>query len=163
MAEALHFAPSGRVPNSGLPVLLYRAALPAGSSAADYEARFARHRWTNAWRDGVYPFHHYHSTAHEVLAISAGRATLRLGGEGGQDVAVAAGDVLVLPAGTGHKRIAASEDFQVVGAYPDGRDWDLIRADQASEEDVRRALANIARVPVPEKDPVTGEAMDLWI
>ncbi len=163
MPEALRFAPSGRVPNSALPVLVHRGALPAEAAAADHEALFARHGWTNAWVNGVYPFHHYHSTSHEVLGICGGRATLRLGGEGGREVAVAAGDVLVLPAGTGHRRMAASAEFRVVGAYPDGRDWDLIRAESASEDEVLRAVAAIGRLPVPEKDPATGGPMsDLW-
>ena len=145
--------------NSALPVLLYRGALPAAASAADHEALFARHGWTNAWVDGVYPFHHYHSTSHEVLGICGGRATLRLGGEGGRTVEVAAGDVVVLPAGTGHRLMTASGDLSVVGAYPDGRAWDLIRADATSDEDVRRAVDAIGRVPVPERDPVTGAPM----
>lgn len=163
MVEALRFEPSGRVPNGPLPVLVHRGALPAGASARDHEALFARHGWTNAWVNGVYPFHHYHATAHEVLGICGGRATLRLGGEDGRDVEVAAGDVVVLPAGTGHRRGAASPDFRVVGAYPDGRDWDLVRADEASDEDVRRAVAAIGRVPVPGRSPVTGESMaDVW-
>ncbi|WP_237480832.1 cupin [Lichenibacterium dinghuense] len=159
MVGLLRFAPSGRVPNSALPVLVHRAALPADAVAGAHEALFARHGWSNAWRNGVYPFHHFHSTAHEVLGICGGRATLRLGGEGGQDVEVAAGDVLVLPAGTGHRRVASADGFSVVGAYPDGRDWDLIRADAATDEDLRRAVAAIAALHLPHRDPVTGEPM----
>ena len=163
MPEALRFGPSGRVPNSALPVLVHRGALPTGAPAGDHEALFARHGWTNAWVNGVYAFHHYHSIAHEVLGICGGHATLRLGGDGGRDVAVAAGDALVLPAGTGHRRMAASADFRVVGAYPGGRDWDLVRADTASEDDVRRAVHAIRRVPVPDRDPVTGGSMaEMW-
>ena len=163
MAERLFFPPSGPVPNSALPVLLHRGSLAAGDGAASYEARFARHGWANAWRNGVYPFHHFHSTAHEVLGICGGRATLRLGGEGGRDVEVAAGDVVVLPAGTGHRRLSASPDFRVVGAYPDGRGWDLVRAEEASEADLRAARTNIAAVPMPARDPATGMPMaDVW-
>ncbi|RYC31627.1 cupin [Lichenibacterium minor] len=163
MADALHFAPSGRVPNSALPVLVHRGALAPDAPAQAHEALFMRHGWTGAWRNGVYPFHHFHATAHEVLGICGGRATLRLGGEGGRDVAVAAGDVLVLPAGTGHRRVGASEGFGVVGAYPDGCAWDLIRADGATEDDLRRAVAAIAAVPVPARDPVTGDPMaGIW-
>ena len=136
--------------NPVLPVLIYRAAVEAGDPSST-EARLLRNGWRPDWRDGVYPFHHYHSTAHEALACTAGEATLMLGGEGGRHVAIAAGDLLVLPAGTGHCRIAASGDFLLVGAYPDGQHWDVCRA-AADEETLRR----IAQVPPPSADPVDG-------
>jgi uncharacterized protein YjlB len=34
--------------------------------------------------DGIYPFHHFHSTAHEVLGIVAGSAVVVLGGPSGR-------------------------------------------------------------------------------
>lgn len=162
MVEHLRFAPSGRVPNSPLPVLVHRGALPAEAGEEAHEALFARNGWSNAWRNGVFPFHHFHSTSHEVLGVCGGRATLRLGGAAGRDVEVDAGDVLVLPAGTGHCRLASSAGFRVVGAYPDGRAWDLLRADEISDEDARRAVERIARLPSPRRDPVKGEAPAGW-
>ena len=159
-----HFAPSGTVPNNILPVLIYRLDLPqdARDPAAFFEQLFARNGWGNSWRDGVYPFHHFHSTAHEVLGIARGRAKLRLGGEGGRDFDVEAGNVLLVPAGTGHRRVSAAADFLVVGAYPGGQNWDLIRADEASEAELQVALQNIARVPLPDRDPVSGQTIELW-
>ena len=163
MQEALHFARSGPVPNSRLPVILHRGALEAAASASVYEKLFARHGWSNAWRNGVYPFHHFHSTSHEVLGIARGRAVLRIGGERGRDVPVLAGDVVILPAGTGHRRISSEGAFLVVGAYPDGRAWDLLEADSLSEEDVVHAERLIATLPVPARNPVTGEPMSsVW-
>lgn len=162
--QPVHFVASGPVPNSDLPVLIHRTGPPdnAADPAAFFERLFERNGWSNGWRNGVYPFHHYHSTSHEVLGVACGRAKLRLGGEDGRDLDVATGDVLVLPAGTGHKRLSASPDFLVVGAYPEGRGYDLIRADETSEAETRAALRNIARVPLPDRDPVSGKAIAAW-
>ena len=114
---------------------------------------FAANRWPRQWRDGIYPFHHYHSTAHEALGIARGRVTVRLGGEQGRDFELTVGDVAVLPAGTGHKRLTEQGDLLVVGAYPAGQTWDLLRGDPFERP---AALRNIARVPPPAGDPVHG-------
>ena len=153
--EAHHFADDGHIPNSRLPVLIYRGALdPASADLASlFEQLFTRNDWRGAWRDGVYPFHHFHSTSHEVLGIARGRARVRLGGEVGQSFELSAGDVVVLPAGVGHKDEGSSPDLLVVGAYPEGRSWDVCRGDPAEREEV---LANLAQVPLPEQDPVHG-------
>src|SRR5438876_10260519 len=125
--EQLHFKDDGVYPGSVLPVLLYRAASTADAQdrASGFERGFAQNDWRNSWRNGVYPFAHYHSTSHEMLGVFRGSATLRIGGEHGKNVDVHAGDVIVIPAGVAHQKIGGSEDFAVVGAYPDGRDWDL--------------------------------------
>ncbi|TBL74675.1 cupin domain-containing protein [Paenibacillus thalictri] len=101
----------------------------------------------------VFGYHHYHSNCHEVLGIMYGSATLHIGGDSGQEVKVHAGDVIVLPAGTGHKRLNASADFQVVGAYPGGMSYDL----KTGRPDERpHALCDIQKVPFPDLDPVYG-------
>ena len=83
-----------------------------------------------------------------------------LGGPQGRQFEVAAGDVLVLPAGTGHCNAGSSPDLLVVGAYPNGMRWDLRRGDPAEHDEV---LANIARVPLPDEDPVGGgKLIELW-
>jgi len=163
MPEILFFARNGWMPNNPqLPVLLYRQAVPVGGidPAYTFESLFQRYGWPPQWRNGVYPFHHYHSTAHETLGFAAGEARLILGGEGGRDVDVAAGDVVVLPAGTGHFRCTASHDFLVVGAYPPGQVADLLRGPATPQQ-----LAAIANVPIPATDPVHGKAgplINLW-
>src|SRR5438105_12085316 len=127
--EQFRFDDDGVFPNSVLPLLVYRKALRADGRdpASLLEERFANNDWCNSWRNGVYSFAHYHSTSHEALGIYSGSATLRLGGEHGQTVEVRDGDVILIPAGVAHQKISASPDFSVVGAYPDGRNWDLLR------------------------------------
>jgi uncharacterized protein YjlB len=153
--EQLNFKDDGIFPNSPLPLLLYRATITtdAEDPASIIEQRFARNDWTNSWRDGVYSFPHYHSTSHEVLGVYSGAATLRLGGEHGKNVEVHAGDVIVIPAGVAHQNISASNDLDVVGAYPGGRQWDLLRGLPGERP---KADQNIAALPTPENDPIYG-------
>jgi uncharacterized protein YjlB len=152
--EAFTLEPKDFVPNNPrFPVLVYRGAVTAEHDpAAAFERRFADNGWPPQWRDSVFPYHHYHSRAHEALGIAKGRARLVIGGPGGRELEVEAGDALVLPAGTGHKRIEASEDFLVVGAYPpDQADYDICRD---AADDAR--LERITTLPAPESDPVMG-------
>jgi uncharacterized protein YjlB len=153
--EQFSFKDDGVFPNSVLPVLLYRQAFKTeiGDRASAIEQCFAENDWSNSWRNGVYSFAHYHSTTHEVLGAYGGAATLRLGGEHGKTVEVHAGDVIVIPAGVAHQNIGASTEFAVVGAYPDGREWDLLRG-RADERP--KADRTIAALPIPNHDPIYG-------
>jgi uncharacterized protein YjlB len=153
--EKLFFTDDGVIPNSKYPLLVYRNVFTARGSdgAAWLEGRFSANNWTNSWRNGVYPFHHYHSTSHEVLGIYSGKALLHLGGEHGRKVNVAAGDIIVIPAGVGHKNLEAF-DLGVVGAYPDGRSWDVNRGLPGERPQTDK---NIAALPLPKYDPLLGK------
>jgi uncharacterized protein YjlB len=151
------FKEDGKTPNNPtLPLIHYRGAVKLETewdSAAIFEVLFGHHRWTDSWRDGVYDFLHFHTKSHEVLGIARGTVCVRFGGAHGRKIALKAGDVVVLPAGTGHRRVEASDDLLVVGAYPDGSDYD---EPTPQDIDLKSARANIARVPVPPRDPVYG-------
>ena len=150
-----NFEDDGRIPNSHLPLLVYKAAFGATDSLADaMEETFAKNNWKNSWRNGVYPYHHYHSITHEVVGVYSGTAQLHMGGEGGEIIEVEAGDVLVIPAGVGHKKVSASDDFGVVGAYPGGKDYDLMTGKEGERP---AADKRIAQVPLPDNDPVLGK------
>ncbi len=155
--ETFLFKDDGAIPNSKYPLLVYRKAFSAtGSVGASWlEDRFAINDWTNSWRNGVYSYHHYHSTSHEVLGVYGGSALLQLGGEKGQQTRVQAGDIIVIPAGVGHKKLESSADFGVVGAYPDGRNFDTLRGQPGERP---QADKNIAAVPLPTTDPLLGKS-----
>lgn len=152
--EKLFFKDDKKIPNSKLPLLIYRSAVPDEFDASRLINQFAANQWTNAWDNGIYSYHHYHSTTHEVLGVYAGSATLHLGGESGEKVSVKAGDILIIPAGVGHKKLQASSDFAVVGAYPEGRDWDLLKGEPGERP---QADKNIAALPIPKTDPLFGK------
>ncbi len=158
-----HFADDGAIPNSALPVVIYQKAVAGDEASAEaMEALFDGNGWPSAWRYGVYDFHHYHSTTHECLGVARGSAKLQLGGPKGRVFSVSAGDVIVLPAGVGHKNLGASSDFLVVGAYPPGFSADMMRGEAGERPD---ADQRIAKVPLPKTDPVGGQGgplLDKW-
>lgn len=155
--EILNFIDDGVIPNSKYPVIVYHNILNLdGDRAADVlEKKFGENGWSNAFRWRVYDYHHYHTNTHEVLGVYAGNALLQLGGPNGEKLHARVGDVIILPAGTGHISLSHSDDFSVVGAYPGGAEPDLIRIDDVRPDDVRE---KVDLVPVPELDPWFGNA-----
>jgi len=152
--QVLLFERNGWVPNnSRLPVLIYIKAIAIQGSdpAALFEKTFSGNGWPPQWRYGVYDFHHYHTEGHEVLGVASGYARLMLGGPDSRVLEISSGDVLLLPAGTGHCNIDSSEDFLVVGAYPPGQSGNICREAPSPAQ-----LESITNLPFPLQDPVMG-------
>jgi uncharacterized protein YjlB len=175
-------------PNNGeLPLILYKAAVQFGDKEPEsvFEEIFWGNAWADGFRDGTFPFHHYHSAAHEVVGVARGRAVLQFGGPTGPVVEVKAGDAAVIPAGVVHRRIDDAPGFSVVGAYPHHQVPDCC---VLSESDARIAevhpdavdlvvkfigetalaaiKASISATVLPETDPLSGTGgpiADLWL
>jgi uncharacterized protein YjlB len=151
IVRAVVLEDDGTFPNNPKPLLLYARAVPADPSAVEH--LFDRHGWPAAWRNGVYPYHHYHTSAHEVLGVYSGRATVLFGGPGGVIQRVCTGDVVVIPAGVAHKLLDSSVDFRVVGAYPAGQSPDMCYGRPGERPAAERRIKGL---PDPREDPVQG-------
>jgi uncharacterized protein YjlB len=154
--QTFRFKDDGLIPNHPLwPLVIYKGAVrlpPSLDPAAVFEELFESNGWGDSWRDGIYDYVHYHSRIHEVLGIARGTGRVQFGGSKGRTLALKAGDVALLPAGTGHLCLKASDDFLVVGAYPPSGTYD----ECTSLEDREKALSTIPQVARPRKDPVYG-------
>ncbi|GFK21422.1 cupin domain-containing protein [Tetragenococcus halophilus] len=150
--QALYFMDDGSIPNnSQFPLLIYKNVMEAEEEAMQI---LYQNHWSNAWRNGVFPYHHYHSNSHEVLVVDRGSALLQMGGENGEQLEAQQGDVLILPAGTGHKLLEKQADFSVIGAYPNGQDYDIC---YGKKEERPEKLNNINEVLIPDNDPIYGK------
>ena len=149
------FVDDGLVPNSKMPFLVYKDVIDVANAHPEktIEVLFGANGWGGMWRNGVYDFAHYHATVHEVLGVARGHAKVRFGGDHGEVLDISAGDIAILPAGTGHQCLSSSRDFSVVGAYPPGPPMDLQRP---TPEAHAKALKTIPQVKVPKTDPVLG-------
>jgi len=141
--------------NEALPLIVYAKVVGSdvGDSTAHFRRLFTDHGWTGCWVNGIYDFHHYHSTAHEVLGVSRGTGWVRFGGPDGYELEVQAGDVVLVPAGVAHRRLDASADFEVVGAYPRGQRPDMCYGRPGEQP---AADERIRTVGLPRQDPVHG-------
>lgn len=156
--KQLIIAGNKKFPNNlNLPVLVYQQVLnvPTSDEAGYIKNVFEQNGWSNSWTDTIYTYHHYHSNAHEVVGVSRGRCMVMLGGDDEVITTLEKGDVIVIPAGVAHKNVGASDDFECVGAYPNGAAYDLKRG-----EDNERSEAdeNIKNVPLPDSDPIFGKS-----
>jgi len=158
------FPDDGLVPNNPLPFLLYKGTVAVDDDDPEQaiEDRFTANGWDQTWRNGIFDYLHYHATVHEVLGVARGRALIRFGGDHGEDFEIRKGDVAILPAGTGHQCLSASDDFVVVGAYPPGPQMQITRP---TPDNYRLAIRSIPEVALPDTDPVYGlhgPLIELW-
>lgn len=162
-----HFKDDGvSVPNNPLPMVIYRNAINFGNAlepARVIETKFKANGWgRDMWRNGIFPYTHYHSMIHEALGVARGRAKVRFGGPHGEEIDIDTGDVAILPAGTGHQGLWTSPDLIVIGAYPPEGTYNLCRGGKIEYE---KALATIPQVPLPSSDPLLGKdgpLLGLW-
>jgi uncharacterized protein YjlB len=142
-------------PNSPLPVIIYRRILsvPFLFAYGHVKKLFSANDWTNAWRAGIFTYHHYHSNTHEVMAVINGETSIMLGGDNGLVVTIAKGDIIIIPAGIAHKNLGEEDDVTCVGAYPEGRSYDMNYGNPGERP---RTDENIRNTPVPAADPVLG-------
>jgi uncharacterized protein YjlB len=163
--ETFLLGDDGTFPNNDrLRVILYRDVVMFESDDPEstIEALFIEHGWTGVWRNGIFGYHHYHATAHEVLGVARGSVTVQLGGDEGPILELVAGDVVVVPAGVAHRNADSSEDYVIVGAYPPDQIWDV---NVGGKADHPRVDESIASVPLPATDPVygpEGPVVTLW-
>lgn len=153
--ETFNLNPSGEIPNNSLPLVVCRHALsPDLQTPGGCQALFARNNWRGNWVNGIFDYWHFHVTGHEVLGCVAGSARVGLGGDDGIEVDFAAGDVVVIPAGVGHKRLSERRDgFTVVGGYPPNQDGAITRPGDVPVDEAQRLIAGLA---LPRSDPVFG-------
>jgi uncharacterized protein YjlB len=161
------FEDDGTVPNHPRwPVMMLGRAVRLPRSldpAAVMEDIFASNGWGESWRDGIYDYLHYHSRIHETMGVARGSAKVRIGGKQGRTFKIKAGDVLVLPAGTGHQCLSASKTFLTVGAYPPSGTYDECLPRVSGHVRNRKRVENVAR---PKSDPVfgaRGPLIEYWL
>jgi len=153
--ETFILKPDAEIPNSALPLLLYKQVLaPALQSPAGCQSLFRENDWVENWVDGIFDYWHFHVTGHEVLGCVAGEAEVGFGGRGGIEVTFKAGDVVVIPGGVGHKRLSEKRGgFTVVGGYPPGQNGTITRAGDMAVAEAERLIALLA---LPRSDPAFG-------
>jgi len=146
----------GTFPNSHLPVMFYKNALklPSLFPAKFIKKQFKENNWKNSWKSGIFEYHHYHSITHEVMGVYKGKTTLLLGGKKGVKITIEKGDVLIIPAGVAHKNLKKETDVKCVGAYPNGKNYDM---NYGKAKERPKADKNIRKVKLPKKDPVFGK------
>lgn len=149
------FKDDGQFPNSGLFLLIYKNVftLPETHAASAIEEILKNNDWKNSWQNGILDYHHYHSLTHEVICVYEGEANVLFGGPHGLAENVSKGDVIIIPAGVAHKCNKASNDFKCIGAYPEGKEYD-VKNGKISERP--EADENIRNVKLPDTDPVFG-------
>ena len=157
MVEPIYLKESKPYPNNKLPALYYENVLESilgeSYSGQDVMRLLQQNGYTNTWSNGILNQHHFHSIAHEALACTLGELRVQLGGEDEIILTVRKGDVLLLPAGTAHKKLEATEEHEIIGGYPLNQpDYDFQYGDASDYEAIKE---KVAQVELPHTDPIT--------
>ena len=165
--NVFYFKDDGETPNNPKwPLIFYRSAIALPEEydpAAAIEDVFFKNGWADSWRDGIYDYLHFHTRTHEALGIARGFVQVQFGGLNGRKIHLKTGDVVILPAGTGHRRIKASPDLLVVSAYP--KSSGKYNEPKPAQVDHETAVLSIRKVARPKCDPIYGKSgplLQLW-
>ncbi|KAL1887488.1 hypothetical protein Sste5346_010187 [Sporothrix stenoceras] len=158
--ETYYLEQNKHAPNNPYPVLVYRQCLPLPVSEEKATAFLESHAWERKGAWGHIGQRHFHPNVHECYGVVKGDSTMLVGcgnddESGGQEIEVSVGDVIVLPAGTGHCNLQSTKDYFYVGVYPQGSpQWrnELGKGD-VNHNEMRKY---INAVPLPIEDPVNG-------
>lgn len=152
-SQTIYLKAAPPFPNSTLPVILYKNAF---SDEESFTRQIRSNGWVPDWysAEGMFPYHHFHSDCHEIIAVLKGKLRGKVGGDNGVEVIMTPGDVIVLPAGVAHIGLAVTEDLWSVGGYPAGYAVHDFRLGDIAEYD--NCVSNVARVPTPARDPIGG-------
>jgi len=166
MVETYRIEENLPFPNHPLPVIYYPHALDEiledEGTADSVIAFFSDNGYTNGWVNGIFDYHHFHSNTHEVLGCISGRATVQLGGPDKDEYPFNKGDVVLIPAGVAHKLTGSTDDFKIVGAYPNGMEPDIQRGDASDYDKIQKRSYDVL---VPSTDPVkhfSGPVQEYW-
>ncbi|WYZ36858.1 hypothetical protein EsH8_II_000364 [Colletotrichum jinshuiense] len=150
----------GLLPNTSIqnrPLMIYHSVFPSASAPVIESHLSSVGVVEPQWRFTMYSTSHFHSTTHELLCISNGRARLCFGGEGNEgrvEPVVQKGDVIVVPAGVAHRLLEDYDGgFEMVGSYPKGHHWDMCYGKHGEEQKVGR----ICDIEWFTTDPVYGD------
>jgi uncharacterized protein YjlB len=162
------FKDDGETPNnSKCPLIVYRSPVVLHRKfdpAAIFEVLFQANKWGDGWRATMYDYNHFHSSTHECLGIARGTLIAKFGGSEGREIELKAGDVVIIPAGVGHRRIKQSRRLLIVGVYPaNSRKYD---EPKPGEIDHATALKKVSQVKNPLTDPVFGKSgplLTVWL
>jgi uncharacterized protein YjlB len=154
----IYVSDDGTFPNNDkYPVLIYQDAYH-GSSKEATKCMERDREWTSPWTWGIFSYHHYHSTAWELLVCIRGTASVRMGGPSGPTLSIRRGDLILIPPGISHQQIQDEDGFALLGSYPlkdCSASW-TGSVDTLNGPPTKIQRDNIRACPVPGKDPIFG-------
>lgn len=161
--EKHFFEGNGRVPNSRLPLLIYRNVIRW--DVPTMEAVMRQNKWMPCWHahDGMWPRHHFHTEAHEFICVTKGVHTGKFGGHDGIETQMNAGDVVVIPAGVGHRGLQISDDLDLTGGFHEG--FCVVDFRMGFPDEYHDLCRKAREIPILDYDPffgVNGPLARIW-